>query len=51
MLHRIANAIGADYDEFFEDEVPASPPEFAGEIMMDGKRYGLVEITQDEVKS
>lgn len=45
MLHRIANAIGANYDEFFEDEsTPPTLPEFAGEITMNGKRYGLVEI-------
>lgn len=45
MLHRIAKAIGADYDEFFEDEIiPSSTPEFAGEISIGGKRYGLIEL-------
>ena len=52
-LRRIANIIGANMTEFFEDEIETpnnlpdmnkEVPEFAGEITMNGKRYGLVEI-------
>lgn len=52
-LRQIANIIGANMGEFFEDEVDnhndnpdlnKEMPEFAGEITMNGKRYGLVEL-------
>ena len=46
MLHRIATAIGADYNEFFEDELvlPPSKPTKAGEVTVAGKRYKLVPV-------
>lgn len=50
-LRKIATIIGADMTEFFEDELPQpispTPSEFAGEITMNGKRYGLVEIENE----
>ena len=47
-LRQIATIIGANISEFFEDELPqpisTTPPEFTGEITINGKRYGLVEL-------
>lgn len=47
-LRQIATIIGANMGEFFEDELPQpiapNPPEFVGETVINGKRYGLVEL-------
>ena len=52
-LRKMADAMGIHITEFFEDEIETpnnlpdmnkEVPAFAGEITMNGKRYGLVEI-------
>lgn len=47
LIRQIANVIGADITEFFEDEslsAPTHPLEFADTITVMGKRYGLVPL-------
>lgn len=50
-LRQIANIIGANMTEFFEDEIEnpndnlnMEKPEIVGEITMNGEKYGLVKI-------
>lgn len=50
LLRQIADVIGANINEFFEDELPPvqpTTPEFADTITIMGKRYGLVPLDGD----
>lgn len=45
LIRQIANVIGADITEFFEDEnPPVIQNNFIHTITFDGKRYGLVPL-------
>lgn len=50
-LKKIADVIGVSRAEFFLDELPQpiapTPPEFVGETIINGKRYGLVELSDE----
>lgn len=51
LLRQISDVIGANINEFFEDELPTMPqptiPEFVDTITVMGKRYGLVPLDGD----
>lgn len=52
-LRQIADIIGANITEFFEDELPAQTeqaptPTYEHTIVLDGVEYGLVKIQKQE---